>query len=229
MDIKNAPVVPQATDTDSVKDVSRRRFFQLAGGVAGAGLFIASCSKGPATDTYAGADDVGLLNYFLIIAQLQAAFYTQAVATPYYGLSVSESQLLTDVRDQEIAHREFLKSLLGTNAVPALSLNLSSVTFADRDSVIRQAILFEDLSVSAYNGAITLFQDTSYLTTLTKIASVEARHAAYFRDLNVYNSFANATVVDSSGFDLSASPAVVIEVLKTYSYTLLDTRRIPTY
>src|SRR4051812_2031441 len=118
MKIWNTPAEEQVEEMKGGYDVSRRRFFQLAGGIAGAGILFSACKKtsGP-TDVYIGSGDTALLNYLYILQQVEAAFYTQAVLTNYYGITESELQLLTDVRDQEIAHREFFKALLGTDAV----------------------------------------------------------------------------------------------------------------
>ena len=55
---------------------------------------------------------------------------------------------------------------------------------------------FEDLGVSAYNGAGQLLTVAANLLTAGKIVSVEARHAAAIRDLLVPNSFAASDVVD---------------------------------
>jgi rubrerythrin len=218
---------PVGTDQDKVTDVSRRRFFQLAGGIAGAGVLLSAChSSGPST-VYIGSGDTALLNYFYILEQLEAAFYTQAVATPYYGMDASEQQLLTDVRDHEIAHREFFKKLLAGKAIPSIVPNFSAITFADRTSVLSHAYAFEDLGVSAYNGAAELFADNSYAIELAKIVSVEARHAAYFRDILTYNSFADNTVIGSNGLDQSNKPSYVLSVAAAYSQTTFDARQLP--
>src|ERR1700733_9579166 len=94
---------------------TRRRFLGFAGALAGAGIIIAgmdSCKKDP--DPLEGAIDLGggdpgVLNYLYVMAQLQAAFYTQVVL--FFSssfLSDLEQKYLTDIRDHEIAHREFL-------------------------------------------------------------------------------------------------------------------------
>ena len=227
MKINNTPVSEQVEEMDKVYNVSRRSFFQLAGGVAGAGILLSACRKtGPST-TYIGAGDVGLLNYFYILEQLEAQFYTQAVATPYYGMDASEEQLLKDVRDHEIAHAEFLKGLLAANAVPTIVTNFSAVTFADRTSVLSHAYAIEDLGISAYIGAAELFTDSTYAIELAKIASVEARHSAYFRDILSYNSFADSTVISSNGLDQSLTPSAVLAQAETYIKTTFDASKLP--
>ena len=228
MEIKNSPAIQQVEEMDKVYDVSRRRFFQLAGGFAGAGLLLAACGKSsPSVRTYLGQGDIALLNFYYVIQQLEAAFYTQAVATPYYGLDVYESQLLTDVRDQEIAHREYLKGLLSTNAISNITVNFSAVTFADRSSVLKYAAIIEDLAVSAFNGSAHVYLNTDYVYALSKIVSVEARHSAYFRDLSSYNSFADSTAVNNYGLDLADTPANVLLNAGQFIQTKFDSSKLP--
>jgi hypothetical protein len=227
MEIKNAPVSEQVEEMDKVSDVSRRRFFQLAGGIAGAGLLLSACRRAEPTDTFLGSGDVALLNFFYVIQQLEAQFYSQAVATPYYGLTVFESQLLTDVRDQEIAHMEYVKRLLAKNAVSDISANFSAVTFADRASVLHYASVLEDLAISAFNGSAHLYSNKDYVIALSKIASVEARHSAYFRDRHTHNSFADSTAVDIYGLDLAAPPVTVFEAAGAFLHTRYDSSKLP--
>jgi len=220
---------PNEEQVNSGYDVSRRRFFQLAGGIAGAGILLSACHprSGP-TDTYIGSGDTALLNYLYILQQVEAAFYTQAVATNYYGITASELQLLTDIRDQEIAHREFFKALLGADAVPAINTAFHGVTFADRTSFLSNAAQLEDLVVSGFNGASFHFSNSDYARQFSKIVTVEARHSAYARDLLTYNSFADGTVVSGSGLDQSNAPANVLAIAeKNYILTRFDSSKLP--
>lgn len=227
MNIENAPENQQMEEMDKVYDVSRRRFFQLAGGIAGAGLLLSSCHRrsGP-TDVYIGEGDIALLNFLYILEQVEAAFFIQAVSTPYYSHTMSELQLLTDVRDQEIAHREFLKSLLAKAAIPAIITKFGPVTFADRESVLNHAYLLKDLVISGYNSAAALFTNTEYALAIGKMVTVEARHSAYFRNLFDHNSFAEASL-DSNGLESAVSPIVVLNSASTYIETRFDTSKLP--
>ncbi|MEO6584659.1 MAG: ferritin-like domain-containing protein, partial [Ferruginibacter sp.] len=207
-----------------VSPVSRRKFLNYSGLSAAALLFAASCKKeitapedavlaeeqvlmgrndNPATVVNLGSGDIGILNYAYALEQLEAAFYIQVVASPYYAsASAKEKEYLKDIRDHEIAHREFFKNVLGNRAIRTLEVDFSSVMFDSRDSVLGTAKAFEDLGVSAYNGAGELIQNPEYLLYAGKIVSVEARHAATLRDLISYGSFADSTAVDANGLDL---------------------------
>lgn len=129
------------------------------------------------------ANDFGVVNYAYALEQLEAAFYTQVVATPYSGITDRERQVMVDLRDHEVVHREFLRAALGNNAIGALTPNFSAVNFSSRDSVLSTARAFEDLGVAAYNGAAQFLRDAGLLTIAGKIVSVEARHASAIRDL----------------------------------------------
>lgn len=215
--------------------LKRRTFLMYAGaGTAAATLAIAGCKNNdglpsPEDGEYFGSGDVAILNYAYALEQLEAAFYTQVADTPYSGISALEKALLTDIRDHEIAHREFFKTAIGGSAIAGLEVDFSSVNFGDRDSVLATAKAFEDLGVSAYNGAGRLIKDVKYLALAGKIVSVEARHAALIRDLISNGSFADDTVVDMNGLDTSRSPSEVLTAASPYIKTKLNVRDLPTY
>jgi hypothetical protein len=211
--------------------VSRRRFLGLAGGLSAAVFLLDSCKKDDEMDTSGinlGSGDVGVLNYAYALEQLEAAFYTMVASSPYSGITATEQALLTDIRDHEVAHREFFKAALGSNAIPGLEVNFSSINFADRTSVLSTAKAFEDLGVSAYNGAGKLLVTPDYLLMAGKIVSVEARHAAYIRDLISNGTFADSSVIDANGLDKSRSPMEVLSIAGTYLKSKLNANNLPT-
>ncbi len=213
--------------------VSRRRFLGYAGAASGLVLLATSCNKdddnmmNPSNGVDLGSGDVGILNYAYALEQLEAAFYMQVAMTPFSGITPMETALLTDIRDHEVAHREFFKKALGNAAIPALEVNFSSINFSDRNSVLSTAKAFEDLGVSAYNGAGKLITSPDYLTLAGKIVSVEARHAAYIRDLISNGSFADSTVVDMNGLDTSRMPSEVLQIASSFLKTKVNGSNLP--
>jgi hypothetical protein len=135
-----------------------------------------AATTGKAVDL--GEGDVGILNYAYALEQLEAAFYTQVTKTPYANMASADTDILTGIRDHEIAHRDFFKAALKKNAIPALEVDFSKIDFNSRDSVLSTAQTFENLGVAAYNGAGQLLKKEEYLLLAGKIVSVEARHAA---------------------------------------------------
>ena len=220
-----------------VKSVNRRNFLRGAGmtTVAGA-LVMASCKSNtdPVTPSNAvdlGSGDVGILNYAYALEQLEAAFYTQVIATPFSGMTDAEKSLLTDIRDHEIIHREFFKTALAANAIPGLEVNFSAIDFTSRASVLGTAKVFEDTGISAYNGAGKLLKDANYLLLAGKIVSVEARHSAAIRDLLQPNSalFAGDDVVDTTnGLDKATKPADILAAVQPFIKTKISGANLPT-
>ena len=204
--------------------VGRLQFLKYTGvaALAGSALLIDSCKKDNNTggNYNLGSGDTGILNYAYALEQLEAAFYTQVMATPYSGMTAQETSILTDLMYHEVIHREFFKAALGSSAIGSLQVNFSSIDFTSRTSVLAAAKAFEDTGVSAYDGAGYLIQNAAYLTIAGKIVSVEARHAALIRNLIANGTFADSTVVDqSTGLNASASIAQVLPIANTYLKT----------
>lgn len=226
---KDKILIDAATESD-LKGVSRRNFLGYLGGASALMLTAAACKKDDTpsgTGVDLGSGDVGILNYAYALEQLEAAFYTQVALTPYSGITTAESALLTDIRDHEIAHREFFKAALGGSAIQALEVDFSTINFSSRDSVLGTAKAFEDLGVTAYNGAGKLIVNPDYLTLAGKIVSVEARHAAYIRDIISNGTFADNTAIDANGLDLARTPAEVLNIAKTYLKTSINATNLP--
>ncbi|MBA3258589.1 MAG: ferritin-like domain-containing protein [Gemmatimonadales bacterium] len=176
-----------------------------------------------------GSGDIGILNYAFALEQLEAAFYTTVVAAPFNGITADETQVLTDIRDHEVIHREFFRAALGPAAIPDLAVDFTSVDFTSRFSVLSTARTFEDLGVSAYNGAGFLLDSADYLLAAGKIVSVEARHAAVIRDLlePATAAFAGDDVVNESGLDVFRLPDAVLATAATFVTTPLDSSDLP--
>ena len=219
-------------DDKTQQSVSRRKFLGYGAAASALVIGIAACNKDdnnmPSNGINLGSGDTGILNYAYALEQLEAAFYTQVIASPYSGGSVAEMALIKDIRDHEIAHREFFKNALGSGAIQALEPDFSAVNFSSRDSVLSTAKAFEDLGVSAYNGAGKLIVKADYLVLAGKIVSVEARHAAYIRDIISNGTFADNTVVDNNGLDKSRTPAEVLAIANTFLKTKVTGSNLPT-
>ncbi len=217
------------------RTLQRRAFLRYTGyagtAIAASSLLtLASCKDKDPVDEKGvnfGSGDFAILNYAYALEQLEAAFYTQVVASPFTGMTTGEKSLLTDVRDHEIAHREFFKAALGTNAIQGLEVDFSTINFTSRDSVLGTAKAFEDLGVSAYNGAGRYLASADFLLLAGKIVSVEARHAAYIRDLISNGTFAGSDVIDGNGLDKSRKPREVLGIAATYVKTKLDASTLP--
>lgn len=234
---------PSLLDNLSQKDLSRRSFLRFSG-FAGAsavvlgGSGLASCRRDDddKAGVNLGSGDTGVLNYAYALEQLEAAFYTQVVASGGFTTAFSplEQEYLKDLRDHEIAHREFLRAALGTNAIANLEVDFSAVDFNNRNSVLTTSRTFEDLGVAAYNGAGKLLVSPDLLTIAGKIVSVEARHAALIRDLISNGSFADLNslqplgAVPASALDGALNPPDVLAAAAPFIKTKINASSLPT-
>lgn len=222
--------------------IKRRSFFMYAGATAGAtALVLAGCKKDDETtpvnnlpagnSTTAdgsislGSGDVGVLNYAYALEQLEADFYKQVVLANV--LTGTTAAYFQEVATHEAIHRDFFKAALTRDAAGQVLRGLTpkypTGTFATSTSILATAKTFEDLGVAAYNGAGKLIQKPEYLVLAGQIVSVEARHAAYIRDLIMPGSFAADDQVDPiSGLDKSMTPAQVLAMAQAFITEKID-------
>jgi hypothetical protein len=114
-----------------------------------------------------------------VLERLQAAFYEEALARA--SLTGELREFAETVGGHERSHVEFLERALGDAAGPAPRLNLERAT-SDARVFGTTARMLEDAGVAAYNGqAANLTKKT--LGPAAEIVSVEARHAAWIRDI----------------------------------------------
>lgn len=167
-----------ATPRDTT--ASRGRFLRL--GIAGAGtltigaVLTAGVPRLGRSGT-AQARDVEILNYALLLGELQAAFYRQALRRASLRGELREFATVAGAHKRE--HVEVLRQALGTSA-----RTIPRFAFGDALSTPQQfaatAIAIEELGVAAYNGqAANLSKPV--LQAAARIVSVNARHAAWIR------------------------------------------------
>ena len=159
---------------------SRRTVLRL--GLAGAGTLslgaILAAGAPPAGVAAPSPElDVEVLNYALLLEELQTAFYERAVDRGRLRGELREFAEVVVGHEQE--HVKLLRSALGQKARPIPRFDFgSAVTSPRRFAAAAQQL--EDLGVAAYNGqAANLTRDA--LIAAARIVSVDARHAAWIR------------------------------------------------
>jgi len=182
--------------------------------------------------------DVGIFQLLHFNEQLEAAFYTAVVGSSTFGsLSADERELLTDLRNVEVVHREFVRAALGSAALPdirgSIDLNVVSQITSSRTSILTTARMLENTGVAALNGAGKYLTDARNLLIAGKFASVEARHAAALEDVlppagvNPNTAFAGDHLVDATGRDVKLEAGVVLQKVAASGLVMAGTLANP--
>ena len=232
----------------------RREFLKISGLVAAStGLILLGCNKDddsppPADDKFPGirngkfdlgGNDLGVLSYAYALEQLEADFYTKVVNASNFTtiFNSTEQQVLTDLYNHEVIHREFFKVALtgalpnpSTQLLPNLAFSYGTLNFNSRTEVLATSKALEDTGVAAYNGAGRLLTNPDYLLLAGKIVSVEARHASAIRSLINPNSndFAGDDVINTStGLDVVKTPSQVLPIAGGFITTAFTAQFLP--
>lgn len=146
-----------------------------AAGAAAAGLASASRSSGASLSSR----DREVLELALKFEQLQTAFYGQAL----HGgkLTGQTKQFAEVVGREERAHLHYLERALGHAAGKAPTFTFGDAT-TNNAKFIAAAVTIEDTGLAAYNGQAENISRTT-LQSVSRVISVEARHASWARSL----------------------------------------------
>jgi rubrerythrin len=158
-----------------------------AGALAGGGALLAALPDkvGAAPSP---KQDREILNLALLMEEVQARFYTEALRRGF--LSGELEEFARVVGAHERAHVAFLRRTLGSEARRRPTIEFDSLT--SPASFTATAIALEDLAVAAYNGQGPNLTKPA-LAAAGKIVSVEARHAGWIRDIAGRNPAPKAT------------------------------------
>jgi hypothetical protein len=141
------------------------------------------------------------LLFAYLLENLEAEFYKKVVSTfTIIGVPPGPAQAaLTTIRDHEIAHVNFLKTVLQSMNVTVPTYTAASFDFSGGKGtgtgpfaaaatnygvMLAVAQAFEDTGVRAYKGqAPRLINNNTVLQAALQIHSVEARHASHIRQM----------------------------------------------
>ncbi|HEY3763917.1 MAG TPA: ferritin-like domain-containing protein [Gaiellales bacterium] len=165
------------SERPSQHTASRRAVLSAASLLAG-GILVGGVGA-PALGSGSRLNDAEILNFALVMEELQAALYAQALQ--HAGLTGELHQYAQVVGAQEREHVAFLRNTLGSRAKAAPAFDFgAAVTDPHRFATSARAL--EDLGVAALDGqALSLTKPS--LAAVATIVSVEARHAAWIRDI----------------------------------------------
>jgi len=176
----------------------------LAGGAI-FGTFLSSAEAAISSKHRSKKNDGAILNFALTLEYLEAAFYKQAVANAAYGNSAALKVFAETVAAHEAAHVKFLKGALKSAAVRSPTFDFGKAV-TDQATFAATAEVLEDTGVTAYLGQVGNILQIPVLKAAGTIATIEARHAAWIRDIN-------GELPAPKSFDVPKSQAAVLKAV----------------
>jgi hypothetical protein len=159
---------------------TRARF--LRGAVFGGAAMLAALAR-PAAAA-ANVSDLDVLRFGLRFEQLQATFYTQAEELGTIGKMASAKRLWAQTLGaHERAHVKIIKQVLGPKAEAAPTFDFGDANETGA-AFTRTAVAMEDLTVALLGGVTPRVQDRGLTAALLGLLTVEARHAAWARNIS---------------------------------------------
>jgi rubrerythrin len=185
--------VTVATEVDPAA-ASRGRFLRV--GAAGAGTLalgtvLAAGVPRLGLSGTSQARDAEILNYALVLEELTATFYQQALARA--GLKGELREFAQVAAGHERAHVGAIRKALGPNARHVPRFAFGKAVLNPRAFAVT-AIALEELAVAAYNGQAGNVSKP-VLKAAASIVSVDARHAAWIRAIQDKRPASEATDV----------------------------------
>ena len=171
-----------AEATEGLREHTRAGMFRRIGLFAGGGVVAGAIPLTMATGQGGGLSkqDTEILNYALTLEYLEAAFYAEANEKGNLtGIARTFSQV---VGQHEAEHVTTLQGVLGAKAVKKPSFDFKGTTNKET-TFLKTARTLEDTGVAAYQGQATRIKSTDVLASAGAILAVEARHAAWVRDI----------------------------------------------
>jgi hypothetical protein len=150
-----------------------------AGAVLGSGAILGALPGMARAGT--PASDVAILNFALTLEYLEAAFYTEAVASG--ALKGELAKFAKIVKAHEVAHVKALQGALGSAAVKKPKFDFKGTT-KDSKKFAATAQVLEDTGVAAYLGQVGNIKSKTILAAAGSILPIEARHAGWIRSIN---------------------------------------------
>ena len=170
---------------ERVDPPTRAAFLKKAGiglgAVAGSGAVLGALPS--IASAAVPASDVAILNFALTLEYLESAFYAAAKGNNVGSGQQDLTSFINVVSAHEAAHVAFLKKALGSKAVAKPKFDFKdAVTSQEKFAATAQVL--EDTGVQAYLGQAANIKNKKVLAAAGSILPIEARHAAWIRDIN---------------------------------------------
>jgi rubrerythrin len=171
---------------EPVDPPTRAAFLKKAGiglgAVAGSGAVLGALPS-LASAASIPASDIAILNFALTLEYLEAAFYAQAKSNNVGSGQQDLTAFINVVAKHEAAHVAYLKNALGAKAVAKPKFDFKDAVTSQTKFAATAQVL-EDTGVQAYLGQAANIKNKKVLAAAGSILPIEARHAAWIRDIN---------------------------------------------
>lgn len=173
----------------------------LGASLVGGGALLSGSLRSGATAAPSGGRDVDILNFLLLIEFVQEGFYADAVKRG--ALSGELEKFAKTVGPQEREHVALLQRRLGSRAIDRPALDFGDTT-ASAAAFRDTALELEETGAAAYIGeGPSLSHDV--VADAARIVAVEARQAAWIRNLAGENPAPRAADPPQSAADVMAT------------------------
>ncbi len=194
--------------------LSRGALLKKAG--VGAGVLVAGGAFAGAIPAIARgaaipASDIAILNFALTLEYLEAAFYAEAVAAG--KLTGETARFATVVAQHEGVHVKFLAGVLGAKAVAKPKFDFKGTT-SDQAKFEATADVLENTGVHAYLGQVANIKTKAVLIGAGRILPIEARHAAWIRDIRFHGGTTSPTTPAPAPFEDGFSKEKILAAVK---------------
>ena len=160
--------------------------------------------------------DVDILNFALVLEELESAFYADARRNrgAIKGELLRFAQV---VGNHEFTHVKFLRGILGTKAVAKPRFDFKGTT-QDAAKFAATADVLEQTGVHAYLGQVPNIKAKAVLLGAGRILPVEARHAAWIRDIRFSGGKTPPQTPAPSAFEDGFSKARILQRVQSTGF-----------
>jgi len=164
---------------ESLHGSTRAGFLRTA--ALGGAAMLSALAAPPAAQ--AELSDVAILQFGLRFERLQATFYTQADEMGTIGrMRDAKQRWARTLGAHERAHVKIIKQVLGRNVEPSPFFDFGDA-IETGERFTRTAVAMEDLTVALLAGVTPAVHDRGLTAALFGLLTVEARHAAWARNI----------------------------------------------
>jgi hypothetical protein len=186
-----------------VRALTRKKFLLTAGGAVSAaatgGAAIGSLGATASARTAPSPEqDRRILGFLLGVERIELAFYEDVRRADRLRGELAEFAAAALIHERD--HVAMLESALGAGAAPPRHLGVGDA-LGQPEAFVAKAIALEDAAVAAFNGQVTNLT-AARVPAVCAVVSVDARHAAWIRDIGGRAPAAAATDAPLSADDV---------------------------